>query len=648
MKRPASFTILLCVVGVVVGIGCAFAIKFVASSNTPSNTHDATESNKTSTSYAESDERQTNYTFQDDISDHLQALKQFEDRSLAKNFDEVEAAIYLYVAQIPGRFLGDIFESTTDSSFDSTTRILHKLQRALLERLTNIDPEEAVEYAVAHDLPLQLVTLSSHASIRLSLRFALPPSAPTQPSFITTVFYSWATRDLSAATEHAHTLDTESRQLALRGILESQSGKSLDELREIAVKLGSEKQAEDVYLAAFNIEQLDDPRLAWTQVSPLAESRNLQHEWVIKNVVLQWYEKDGVGIVDEIQATENLGNIKSATISLVLVKAVDDNPQSALQQALKVPMDVRPANPIALDVLSAWAISDPQAAYNALEEIDDPFLRDLAPRIVVSSWAWKDPQYVLANIEKFPSNLQASATASALGNMATTAPLEAAELALEVENSNVRSNSISQVLRVWMELDLDAAVSWVENVETTDQRRFEVVSRLTNSLVSVDSRRAFEIARKETVLTWEEVGIEADVLRSIAQWDSVETAVELLAGAREGKTRAVASAKVAEFVIGNGDIDRALSLGLDLPDAEQAIFFPLITGSWVSVDPNSFVESIEQLPNAETRSKVVLKLYDIRHVDNYTTSYIENFSESQVETLKQYLTDEDRATLDNR
>ena len=631
-----------------VGIGGAFVFEFVASSNNPSETLDRTAFNKTSTSHAEAVEQQTNKTIPGDISDHIQALKQFEDPSQATKFDEVEAAIYSYVAQLPARHLGEIFEFTTDLSFDSTIRVRHKLQRALLERLADFDPKEAVEYAMAHDLPQQLVMLSSHASMRLSLRFALPPSAPTQSSFITTVFYSWSTRDVSDAISHAHSLDEQSRKLALTGILESQSDKSLDEFREIAEELGDEQQAVDAYLASFNVEHLDDPRLAWTKVSPLVVSRNLLHEWIIKNVVLQWYEQDGVGIVEEIQDTENLGNIKSETISLVLVRAVDDNPESAFQQALKVPMDVRIGNPLALDVLSVWASSDPQAAYNALEEIDDPFLRDLAPRIVVSAWAWKDPQHVLANIEEFPSNLQARATASALGAMATTAPLQAAELALEVKNNNVRSNSISQVLRVWMQQDLEAAVSWVENAKTSGRQRFEIVSGLIDWLVSDDPRRAFQIARNESVLDWEEVGLEVRVLRSIARWDSVETAVELLAQTREGKTRAVASAKVAEVVIDNGDIDRALSLGLDLPETEQAIYFPLITGNWVSVDPSSFVESIEQLPNAELRSKVVMKLFDIRHVDNYTTSYIENFSESQAETLKQHLTDEDRATIDNR
>lgn len=650
MRRPTSSDIFffLVAIGIVAGIGGAYLFEFVASSNKPPNTFDPIASNKNPITHDEEVEQQTNNAVFSDISDHIQALKQFEDLFVTENFDEAEANIYLYVAQIPSSNLGDIFEATTNPSFDATIRVRHKLQIALLERLAVSDPEEAVEHAVANDLQRQLVALSSHASGRLARRFALPPSAPAQSSFITTVFFSWSRSDLSDAITHAHSLDEQSRKLALTGILESQLGKPLDELREIAVELGNEQQAVDAYLAGFNVEHLEDPRLAWTKVSPLVTSGNLPHEWVIKNVALQWYEQDGLGIVEEIQATENLGNIKSETISLLLVQAVNDNPESAFQQALKVPNDVRPGNPIVLDVLSVWARLDPQTAYNALEEIDDPFLLDLAPRIVVSTWAWKDPQYVLANIEEFPSNLQASATASALGNMATTAPLEAAELALEIENSNVRSNSISQVLNVWMHQDLEAAVSWVENAKTTGHQRYQLVSRLIDWLVSDDPQRAFEIARKETVLDWEEVGLEADVLRTIARWDSVETAVELLTQAREGKTRAVASANVVEVLIGNGDVDRALSLGLDLPEAEQAIYFPLITGSWVSVDPNNFVESIEQLPNAETRSKVVLKLYDIRHVDNYTTSYIENFTESQVEILKQHLTDEDRATIDNR
>ena len=58
------------------------------------------------------------------------------------------------------------------------------------------------------------------------------------------------------------------------------------------------------------------------------------------------------------------------------------------------------------------------------------------------------------------------------------------------------------------------------------------------------------------------------------------------------------------------------------------------------------MESIEEIPTAELRSTVVLKLFEKRNVNNYTTSYIEQFSESQVETLTQYLTDEDRATID--
>ena len=199
-----------------------------------------------------------------------------------------------------------------------------------------------------------------------------------------------------------------------------------------------------------------------------------------------------------------------------------------------------------------------------------------------------------------------------------------------------------------MQQDLEAAVSWVENAGTSDQQRFEIVETLTSWLVSDDPLRAFEIARKETVLDWDDTGLEADIIRSIARSDGVETAVELLAQVREGKTRAVASAHVAETMIRNGDSARALRLGLDLPVSEQEEYFPSITRTWADVDAGSLVESIEKLPSAELRSKVALGLFEEHRVDNYTIAPVDKLTESQVEVLMQYLTDVDRATLDKR
>ena len=101
-------------------------------------------------------------------------------------------------------------------------------------------------------------------------------------------------------------------------------------------------------------------------------------------------------------------------------------------------------------------------------------------------------------------------------------------------------------------------------------------------------------------------------------------------------------------MINNGDTARALTLGLDLPPSEQEVFFPSVARTWAEVDVGSFLESIEKIPTTEVRSKTALKLFEKWRVDNYTIAPVDSLSESQVELLKQQLTDADRATIDQQ
>lgn len=645
MKRPQIYVLILCAVGMVIGVGGAVLLHYVL----------PTDSSKTSASLRTLGEPRTteskrfgNLDRQGDIHDFDNLFNSIENPELRTDSFSLQEAIYSFGTQLAEKELATTLQNTANTTANLPLLTRYKLQQALIEKLAISNPHEALNFALAHDIPQHLVEVSSLAAMRIANRFALPPAAPTQTSLISIVFSVWSMNDLTAAIERASDLTDNPRKLALAGILTSQIGATFEELLEIAVSLGSEKHAIDAYLSSFNVENLDDPRFAWEEVSSHAETRDLSHEWVIKNVVLRWYEQDGVSIVDEIQATETSATIKWETTRLVLLRALQDTPELAFRHALKIPIDMRYGMPVASEVVRVWAVTDPQAAYDILDEVEDEFLLDMLPAQVVSTWAWNDPNYVLENIENFPPNLRQSATSSAIGAIAVTAPQEAIELALNLRNSPARSRSISNVLNVWVQTDLEAAVSWVQSGSRSEQKQLELASSLIDWIVYDHPQRAFEIARRETVLEWDDTGLEADVVRYIAQHRSVETAIELLTRVREGKTRAVAAAEVAETLIGNGHTTRALQLGLDLPVSEQIEFFPRITEKWVSIDPNSFVESIEEIPTAELRSRLVTKLFDIRHVDNYTTTYIENFSESQVATLEQYLTDEDRATIEDR
>lgn len=627
MKRLLSQIFLLGLIGLVLGGGIAYLLYVMMYSSASSPDHDSKPPNIVSL--------QESSIGDDEARNYDPTLRQFEDSSLTTHASELASEIYSFVALLPEQDLGVVLRRTANSSFRFQEDVQHKLQQALLERLTIFNPNVALNFALNHGNTDKLTSDYSAALARMSFEFAAPPTSPPKFTYIETVFKIWAMNDLATAVAQGKQLDTSTRRLAIAGILASQVGESFQYLQDIASEMGEESLAVDAFLLSFNVEQLEDPKSAWEMVSSLITARNLLHEWVLKNILLRWYEIDGVSLVDEIQSSNLSDNIKSNTILLVLTRAAREVPKQALQVALNIPNDKRYKIPIVRNVVGTWTNFDPQAAFKYLDQVDDEFFRNSLPQTVVSTWARNDPHYVLENLDNFAPDLQQIATSSALGSISQTDPQLAAEHALTISSEGTRTAAFRQVLRNWMQQDLEEVIDWVDTTEASGQQRFELVSTLTSWLVSDDPVRAFELARSQNVLDWDNVGLEADIIRSIAQWEGVEMALDLLGQVREGKTRAVATAKVADQLINNGEIDAAIQLGLELPEAEQLEFFPQISRVWSRIDANGLVESIEQLPTAELRSAFV---------STVLRESSDDFTEEQMSELKKILTDSPEVT----
>ncbi len=630
MKKTLVYSLFMCLFGVVLGGSIAYIVHLATMSEDLSKTSNEVFSSKNDTnSPIDSDSQINEYSLVDSrkIEQHLQ---EFDDLTLVEDSADQRKLIYSYVSQIPNQELEHYLRHTIEKSFSVGELVQFKLQQAMLEKLSIFNPKGALDIALA----ISPAPQSSALSMRMSIDFAVFPAQPPKMTLIETVFKVWASNDLPSAVAQGKTLADSTKRFALAGILASQEHQSLDQLRGIALAMGSSQEAVNAYIASFNIEHLDDPRSAWYEVSRLAARFNLHHEWTLKNVLVQWYEQHGANIVDEIQTSTISSNLKSAMTLLVLKRALSDDPKLAFKLALKSDSPT-----IVNEVIRSWSEIDPQAAYNILEDIEDAFYRKLLTRTVFDIWAKRDPHYILENIDLFPSEFHRYALASSLGAIAVSAPVEAAELAMSLRNTNAREHAMNRVLRVWMRQDLESAINFVEQVDTTDKQRFELVSSLSEWLLSEDPHRAFELARNETTLSRHQTGLEADVVGTIAQWDNLETAVELLAQVREGKTRAVASANVAEQLIIRGRIKEARDLGLNLPATEQQVYFPLIVDEWSRIDPQGLVDYIERLPTARLRSRVALSLFGEYVVDN--------FNEAQLDQLKEYLDAEDLQMLND-
>lgn len=640
MKKSLVTSILFLSAGIVLGGGGMSLVHVSTSANSPLERPETSVENNTSRSFPV-DHSQLNGGTLGHILSNNQSVASLEDPKLHTDSFQRRLAIYTYVAGLSVEELTNELQETSRGSQKLSHRVLDELEAALVERLAIVDPETAVKFAVAQKAPEPNL-----ATRWYSWQDSSGEAEPVYMPVVHSVFSDWALSDLSSAISKAKSLRGDAKSNALTGILATQAGQSLTTHRQIARELGDEERGVDSYVESFSTRQIDDPKAAWDEVIALLEPSNFRQSRAILNIAGQWFEKDGFNVLDEISESNVDSNIKSHVIKQLLSQTIDDNPEQAFQFALKMPNEGR-FSPTLNSVVNTWSESDPQAALQAVNSVEKSGLREQLQRIVARNWASNEPRYVLENLDIFPRNIQDQVRNDAIGSIARTSPKEAAKLALELSGGMWVEYLASQVMREWLEQDVEAAINWVYNGPGNEDSRYIWVSALTSYLVVSDPRRAFELAVQQEIpedtgfmgMAINQHGLEASVISQIV-FQNLDLAVELLPRVREGITKTAAYFAIGSRYIEEGHSTKALNLGLKLPNEGQVNYFQSIARPWARIDPAGLVESVKELPTEETRSSVASILSN--------RWYRENFTEEQVDTLKQYLSDSDRNALESQ
>ena len=580
-----------------------------------------------------------------------------EDPSLQQNGFQRKLAVYSYVANLSELQITEELERTPDPAHVLSSRVLKELQTALIERLAVLNPVAALEFSLdSNDLGNDYVipnTLGTHtyANEYGTFTVAVNPLDPqtyaptdTDSEFmpvVRSVFKEWALRDLDDAVENAKSLNSDTKLNALAGILTTLSGMPFATFRDIAKTLGDEDQGINAYVMSFRTATVDDPKAIWTELMSLVKPDQYDKMQVFGNIAEQWYEKNGVSVLDQINATPLEEYHKRNIVDRVIRLAATNNPQEAFQYAQRLPTEPGFSFSTSLYVVvDIWAESDPQAAYQSVTRIEQIRDREQLQAAVVLKWASNEPYYYLDNLDNFPSHTRVSGIPSAIESIAQSSPQEAAELALAQKDEGIINiNMLSVmlpgvVLRHWVDQDVEAAVNWVTSGPVPEDKQSSWVRALTTILVRSDPRRAFEIALKqpkakggfEAFLP----ALEAELIDQIVYSD-LDLAVELLPKVPEGKSRSEAYSSVGSEYIDRGDFDKAMNLGLQLSTEEQAHYYQSIATRWARIDPGRLVESIKDLPTPELRSSIAQEL---------SSRWMkENFTDVQLEELKQYTGD---------
>ncbi|MXZ43607.1 MAG: hypothetical protein F4Z01_01305 [Gammaproteobacteria bacterium] len=646
MKTRLQNFLILGGIGFVLGVGGVLIVNSVFTNgdqqSTP-NFGNASETRRTTPNNRNQGIGQGDKQAQNNISGSSNAI---ENVALQQDTFLREQVIYSYVDGLTEREIEQVLERTKESSWKLSHHVRKELQIALLERLATSNPSEAVEFALAQTDVIEFEELPTARTQLGEFPFTHLPTELNRSSFVHIVFREWAQYDLESAIARAQHLQLEYKNAAVEGIVEAQSNQPLSTLLELVEELDVEEAAMSSYSELFNAEHLEDPETLWNDLVVLQTASRATHSWTLSNVALQWYEQEGLSVVEKIQASTTDNYLKGNAIYRILHAAVNDSPDLALSVALHIPNHSLGRGIFffpAREVAGAWASRDPHAAMQSVETVENSGQRNDLKRQVAATWAWNEPHYVLANLEELPAELISIAISNAIRKIARTSPREAAELTLEKTDGSTRVGAQRTVVNEWVRLDAEASIEWILNLPESEESRDEWVEALTNYLVWLHPLRAFEIAVQqplvEDIPDTESIGLEAQVIESIAL-DDIDTAIELLPQVRSGPTKSNAYAGVAVELIDKGETKRALSLGLQLPDANQATFFKSIAASWATVDAADLIESIEQLPSTEIRSALALAASTGRAKSE--------FSKKQLETLRQYLTEADRTTLDNQ
>ena len=562
------------------------------------------------------------------------ASNAIEDPSLHKIAFQRKLTIYSYVDGLSEQQITTELEGTLEPASSLSSRVRKELQTALIEKLAVLNPVAALKFSVdSNDLSIDFGISSPLGNQQYALNATETEFMPV----VRSVFKEWALSDLDDAVESAKTLSESARMNALAGILSTLSGEPLTTLRDIAKTLGDEEQGIDAYVMSFRTATVAEPKAIWTELITLVKSDHYYKTQILGNVAEQWYKKDGIRVLDQINATPLDENRKSNLIRRVLHLAATNNPQEAFQYAQTLSTDRRYSSSV-YNVVDIWAKSDPQAAYQAVTRVEQSRDRERLQTTVVHSWASNEPYYYLNNLDKFPSSTREIGISGALATIAKTSPQEAAELALEQKDEGFMSMLSfmlpSVVISPWVEQDVEAAVNWVLSGPVPEDKRHNWVRALTTDLVSSDPRRAFEIALKQPKV---EGGLEAfmpslesDIISQIVRRD-LDLAIELLPKLPKTSSRVLAYASVGDEYIDLGDSKKAVSLGLQLPIEEQVNYFESIASTWARTDPGGLVESIKDLPTPELRSSIAQEVSSRR--------LKENFTDAQLEELKQHFSE---------
>lgn len=425
-----------------------------------------------------------------------------------------------------------------------------------------------------------------------------------QNPMVKAVFQVWSISDLNQAIKSASELRGLKRLAAVEGILSSRDDLSETARKDLAKETLGEDYSNFRLDGLFLVDAIEDPEREWEDFIAKYENDLSQlpslHIVHLGNIASALEKRIGMSVFDRIQKDIPSGQ-RIGVIMTVLDRLAVEDPSRALNAVLMLKPDGY--EHLATRVVSAWGQSDPEAALDALAQVEAPGLRFVLQRATLFAWIDVDPFAVMGSLERVPQNLRAKVSERALIFIAYSSPQEAAKLLDSVEDYWDMQRVGEAIVFNWARTSFVEALNWVRNSPQipNDSMRHQLLGQALDTLARSDPERALRYALEEEVDA-ADVGPESSVIVSVAH-QNLNKAIELLSQARNARTKEHTVGLMGVDLVSDGESLKAIELQNQLPRDRRSKYVETLTPALLSYDPGVLADNLESLASYDARSR---------------------------------------------
>ena len=375
------------------------------------------------------------------------------------------AALYVLAANSDRKGIERLLKESESIDRGSERRAAASI---LYQRYAELDPAAAVEHMTSSDDGFD-------------------------PSWLYTVFYSWARTDLDGAIASAAKLDDQQRQMVGTAIVRSRDDLSASEREALGTKLDVQVAVQDPSMDGLRSPEAAER--AWQ--SALATGDRDARQAQLYSVAHQWARQDPHAAIRAIESLQSRSEREQ-----LLQHAVDawaeKNPREAVEWVLERPPSFQrsellmhtlsslvtkePSTAMAMMerlstaerqqilpmLVSNWAIIDPHSAAEWAEKQDDPQLRNQALMMVAIALAERDPEEALRWAARVSGEQNQEILGQVLQQIAQNDPERASRMVGQMSEGPQRANTIAAIAQNWARWEPQEALAWVSKLPKSD------------------------------------------------------------------------------------------------------------------------------------------------------------------------------------